>query len=205
MRSREQIESVVKRSLHLISNVSVLINNAGLALGYDKFHEADLDDLETTVETNLKGLIILTRLVLPHFVACQRGHVVNIGSISGRWNYPSSTVYCATKFAVRALSDGIRLDLFGTPIRVTNIEPGAVQTQFGEVRYKNKTKARSYYAGWNPLQAEDIAATILWCVDRPAHVNVQELVIFPVQQSLTGAISRIGPEIAPKKQGSPRS
>lgn len=194
IRSRKQIENIIRRSHYLISNTSVLVNNAGLALGFDKFHEADLEDLETTVETNLMGMIVLTRLILPHFLEKQRGHVVNIGSVSGRWNYPSATVYCATKFAVRALSDGIRLDLFGTPIRVTNVEPGAVLTQFGEVRFKSKTKAHDYYKGWKPLRAEDIAETIAWCVDRPPHVNVQELVVFPVQQSLTGAISRISPE-----------
>jgi hypothetical protein len=118
------------------------------------------------------------------------GHVVNIGSVAGRWVYPGGAVYCASKFAVRALSEGLRMDLIGTPVRVTNIEPGMVRTEFSEVRLQDKEKAAQVYEGLKPLSAQDIAEAVMWSLDRPAHVNVQELVLFPVDQPAVGQVHR---------------
>ena len=167
----------------LIDGLDVLVNNAGLALGRDLFDEASMDDWETMIDTNIKGLLYMTRACLPHFVAANRGHVVNVGSVAGRWTYPGGAVYSATKFAVRALNDSLRMDLIGKNIRVTNIEPGMAETEFSEVRFKgDKVKANAVYSGVEALSARDIAETILWCLSRPAHVNIQELVIFPTAQ-----------------------
>lgn len=171
-----------------LSEVDVLINNAGLAKGADKFQDANIEDLEEMMATNVTALMRITREVLPHMLKNGRGHIVNLGSVAGRWVYPGGAGYCASKFAVRAISEGLRMDLLGTPIRVTNIEPGMVETEFSEVRFNNKDKAKAVYKGMTPLTPEDIAETIVWSMARPAHVNIQELVIFPTDQ---GAIQHI--------------
>lgn len=170
-----------------LEKVSILINNAGLARGTDKLQDAQLDDLDAMVDTNVKGLLYATRTLLPHLVKNRESHVVNVGSVAGRWVYPGGAVYCATKFAVRALSEGMRMDLMGTPVRVTNIEPGMVETEFSEVRLAgDKEKAKAVYRGMQPLAASDIAETIVWCLERPAHVNIQELIIYPTAQAGVG-------------------
>ena len=129
----------------------------------------------------------MTRWCLPHFLKRRTGHVVNIGSVAGRWVYPGGGVYCATKFAVRALSESLRMDLLGTQIRVTNVEPGMVETEFSEVRFGgDKDKAKAVYNGMTPLTARDIAETVAWCVERPAHVNIQEIVLYPTDQASVG-------------------
>lgn len=170
--------------------VELLVNNAGLAKGVDKIFEADSDDWDVMIDTNIKGLLYLTRAFLPGMMERQKGHIVNLGSVAGRWVYPSGAVYCATKFAVRALSEGLRMDLFGTPIRVTNIEPGMVETEFSEVRLGSSERAKAVYKGMKPLSARDVAETILWCVERPAHVNVQELILYPTDQAAIGMAYR---------------
>ncbi|MEK2644851.1 SDR family NAD(P)-dependent oxidoreductase [Bdellovibrio sp. BCCA] len=175
-----------------ISQVEVLVNNAGLAKGTDKMQESSLDDWETMIDTNIKGLLFMTRGVIEHMVRKNSGHVVNLGSVAGRWTYPGGGVYCATKFAVRALSEGLRMDLLGSKIRVTNIEPGMVSTEFSMVRFNDQAKADKVYEGMTPLQASDIAETIAWCVARPAHVNIQELVIYPTDQAHVGQVARHG-------------
>jgi len=124
------------------------------------------------------------------FLKAGKGHIVNMGSVAGRLVYPRGAVYCATKFAVRAISDGLRMDLLGTPVRVTNIEPGMVNTEFSEVRLGSKEKADQVYAHMTPLSPQDIAETIVWCLERPAHVNIQELVIYPTDQASVGQIHR---------------
>src|SRR5690606_12858827 len=134
-------------------------------------------DLDLMIDTNVKGLLYLTRGLLPYMVKNKSGFIVNIGSVAGRWVYPGGAVYCATKFAVRAISEGLRMDLAGTGIRVTNIEPGMVNTEFSLVRFGDQVKAEKVYEGMNPLTPKDIAETIVWCVQRPPHVNIQELVI----------------------------
>jgi 3-hydroxy acid dehydrogenase / malonic semialdehyde reductase len=169
-----------------LSKLSILVNNAGLAKGTDPLQSGDLEDWDAMIDTNVKGLLHVTRLCLPHFLKKNAGHIVNLGSVAGRWTYPGGGVYCATKFAVRALTEGLRLDLMGTPIRVTNIEPGMVETEFSLVRFKDEEKAKAVYKGLTPLSARDIAETIVWCLDRPKHVNIQELVIFPTDQAGVG-------------------
>ncbi|MBX3023037.1 MAG: SDR family NAD(P)-dependent oxidoreductase [Bdellovibrionales bacterium] len=173
-----------------LKRVSLLLNNAGLAKGTDRVQNSEVSDWEAMIDTNVKGLLYLTRAVLPHMIQAGRGHVVNIGSVAGRWVYPGGAVYCATKFAVRALSEGLRLDLLGTPIRVTNIEPGMVETEFSQVRFADAEKARKVYEGMTPLTAEDVAEAIVWCTARPSHVNVQELVLFPTDQPAVGVVHR---------------
>lgn len=189
---RFEVSEFLKEQKDLLSKVDVLVNNAGLANGVEKMQDASLDDWETMIDTNVKGLLFMTRGLLPHFVAKKSGHIVNLGSVAGRWTYPGGGVYCATKFAVRALSEGLRMDLLGTNVRVTNIEPGMVNTEFSLVRLGDQTAANRVYEGMTPLQANDIAETILWCVQRPSHVNIQELVIYPTDQAHVGQVHRQG-------------
>lgn len=171
--------------------IDVLVNNAGLALGTDKAHEGKLEDWDQMIDVNVKGLLHVTRAMLPHFVRNKRGHVVNIGSVAGRWTYPGGAVYAASKHAVRAFSEGLRMDLAGTGVRVTNIEPGMVNTEFSEVRFGgDKERADKVYAGMTPLSAQDIADCVLWSLQRPAHINIQELVVFPTDQAAIGQVHR---------------
>ena len=170
--------------------IDVLINNAGLAKGTEAVPAGHLADWDQMIDTNVKGLLYLTRGLLPSMIARGRGHIVNLGSVAGRYVYPGGAVYCATKFAVRALSEGLRLDLMGTGLRVTNIEPGMVETEFSRVRLGDDEKARAVYQGMAPLTADDVAETIVWCLDRPARVNVQELVLFPTDQAGVGFVHR---------------
>lgn len=186
IQKESQVEKFVQEFKSDLKNVDVLVNNAGLAKGTEKFQDANIADWEAMIQTNVMGLLYMTRKILPFFIAKKDGHIVNIGSVAGRWSYPGGSVYCASKFAVRALTEGMRFDLMSTPIRVTNIEPGMVETEFSEVRYNDKEKAQAVYKDMKPLTAEDIAETILWTVQRPKHVNVQELVIFPTQQAGVG-------------------
>jgi len=178
----KQCESALKGKADLVSEVSILVNNAGLGRGTGPMHEASIDDWEQMIDTNIKGLLYMTRLILPHMVKRDAGHVVNIGSVGGRWTLPGSVVYCATKFAVRAITDGLRMDLMGKKIRVTNIEPGAVKTEFFLARLGDEAKAEAFFKGFKPLQPEDIAEAVIWCRERPPHVNIQELVVFPTNQ-----------------------
>ncbi len=166
-----------------LKNLEVLVNSAGLAKGTAPFVSADTSDWDVMIDTNVKGLLYFTRAVLPFLVAKKSGHIVNIGSVAGRWVYPGGAVYCASKYAVRAISEGLRMDLLGQNIRVTNIEPGMVQTEFSLVRYGDPEKAKQVYSGMKPLTASDIAETIAWVLTRPVHVNIQELVIYPTDQA----------------------
>ncbi len=173
-------------------DVDVLVNNAGLARGTDPMPAARVEDWQEMIDTNVTGLLAMTRHALPAIIERQ-GHIVNLGSVAGRWVYPGGGVYCATKHAVRALSEGLRLDLQGTGVRVTNIEPGLVETEFSEVRFRGDTeKAKAVYQDTRPLRAEDVAETILWCVQRPSHVNVQELVLYPTDQASVRDVVRSG-------------
>lgn len=184
---REATEKALDGARAELSQLEVLVNNAGLAMGTEPMQNSQIDDWERMIDTNVKGLLYITRFVLPFMVKRGSGHIVNIGSVAGRWVYPGGGVYCATKFAVRALSEGLRLDLLGTGIRVTNIEPGMVETEFSEVRFNgDKEKAKSVYQGVEALKAEDIADAVAWSLERPAHVNIQEMVIFPTAQAGVG-------------------
>ncbi|WP_413578083.1 SDR family NAD(P)-dependent oxidoreductase [Bdellovibrio sp. HCB290] len=187
---RFEVSEFMKAHQNDLQNVDVLVNNAGLAKGTDKMQDGSLDDWETMIDTNIKGLLFITRGIVEHMVKRNSGHIVNLGSVAGRWTYPGGGVYCATKFAVRALSEGLRMDLLGTKIRITNIEPGMVNSEFSMVRFEDKKIADKVYEGMTPLDPKDIADTIAWCVARPAHVNIQELVIYPTDQAHVGMVSR---------------
>jgi len=164
--------------------IDILVNNAGLARGLAKLQEGELNDWDEMIDVNVKGLLSVTRAVLPGMLKRERGHIVNVGSIAGHEAYPNGNVYCATKFAVRALSRGMKMDLTGTPIRVTSIDPGLVETEFSIVRFKgDKERAALPYKGLTPLTAEDIADAIVWSASRPEHVNVSEMLILPTAQS----------------------
>jgi 3-hydroxy acid dehydrogenase/malonic semialdehyde reductase len=161
----------------------VLINNAGLAAGLDKLHEGDPDDWDRMIDTNIKGLLNVTRAILPAMVERGRGHIVNIGSVAGHLVYPKGNVYNATKFAVRALTEGMSLDLVGTPIRVSSIDPGMVETEFSLVRFHGDAeKAAEVYRGLQPLTADDVADAVAYVVNLPEHVNVLNLVMYPTAQ-----------------------
>jgi 3-hydroxy acid dehydrogenase/malonic semialdehyde reductase len=165
-----------------LDSVTVLVNNAGLASGVDPMDKADVDDWDLMVETNVMGLLYVTRGAID-VLKKNRGHIVNLGSVAGIWTYPGGGVYCATKAAVRALTEGLRLDLQGTGVRVTNIEPGKVATEFSLVRYQDAERAKREYEGYQPLTSEDLAECISWSLSRPSHVNIQEMVIYPTAQA----------------------
>lgn len=185
----ETVEKAVKSLLKKIQSVSVLINSAGLASGVDLFPESKKQDVDVMIDTNIKSVMHLSRLFLPLIIKNQ-GHVVNLGSVAGRIVYEGGSVYCATKFAIRAWSDGLRMDLKGTGVRVTNIEPGMVNTEFSLVRLGSQQKADAVYENMMPLSASDVSKTILWCVEQPGHVNIQELVIYPTDQASVGQVVR---------------
>lgn len=157
-------------------SIDVLINNAGLAAGRDLFEEADLDDWDTMIDTNVKGLLYVSKAIIPFLIANKKGHIINMGSIAGKEVYERGNVYCASKFAVDAISKSQRIDLLKHQIRVTNISPGAAETEFSLVRFKgNETKATAMYDGYKPLSAEDIAEICYFCVSLPPHVCINEL------------------------------
>ena len=190
VRDRGDIEAIGMQHPTLF-DVDILVNNAGVARGTEPVHEADLDDWEEMVDTNVTGLMYVTRQVVPRMVKKGRGHIVNVGSVAGRWVYPGGAVYCATKHAVRAFTEGLRMDLLGKNVRVTNVEPGMVETEFSIVRYKgDEAKAKRVYESTRPLKPADIAETILWAVGLPEHVNVQELVVYPTDQAHVGQVHR---------------
>lgn len=170
-------------------DIQILINNAGLAKGTELVQKAKTSDWDAMIDTNIKGLLWLTRECFDSIIK-NKGHIINLGSVAGRLVYEGGAVYCATKFAVRALSEGFRMDLKGTGVRVTNIEPGMVNSDFSLVRLGNQQKADAVYAGMTPLSPMDIAQNILWCVDQPPHVNIQELVIYPTDQASVGQVYR---------------
>lgn len=171
------------------ADVDILINNAGLVIGVDKEFEGNLDEWDIVIDTNVKGLLAMTRLVVPGMVKRGRGHVINIGSIAGDAAYPGGSVYCATKAAVKALSDGLRIDLVDTPLRVTNIKPGMVETNFTVVRYRgDKERADEFYKGIRPLTGDDIAETVYFAASVPEHIQIAEVLVMPTHQA-TGTIS----------------
>jgi 3-hydroxy acid dehydrogenase/malonic semialdehyde reductase len=164
--------------------IDVLVNNAGLGRGLDKLHEGSIDDWEQMVDTNVKGLLYVTRAVVPGMVARGRGHVVNIGSVAGHEVYPGGNVYCATKHAVDAITKGLRMDLVDTPVRVSTVDPGLVETEFSVVRFHgDAARARKVYEGIEALTGADIADAVVYCVTRPPHVQINEIVITPTNQA----------------------
>ena len=169
----------------------ILINNAGLAAGFSKIHEGDVDDWDRMIDTNLKGLLNVTRAILPQMVTRRRGHVVNIGSTAGHMSYPKGNVYSATKAAVRALTEGMNLDVAGTPIRVSSVDPGFVETEFSDVRFRgDAAKAKAVYRGFTPLSAADVADAVAYVLNLPEHVNVFDMIIVPTAQRNVYVVDR---------------
>jgi NADP-dependent 3-hydroxy acid dehydrogenase YdfG len=188
---RTAVESAISSLPPGWSDIDILINNAGLSRGLDKLHEGDIQDWEEMIDTNIKGLLYLTRYVVPGMVSRDRGHVVNIGSIAGHQTYPNGNVYCGTKAAVRAISEGLKQDLLGTPIRVSSVDPGMVETEFSEVRFHGDSdRAKKVYQGVTPLTPDDVADVVFFCVTRPSHVNINEVVLMPVDQASATLVNR---------------
>jgi 3-hydroxy acid dehydrogenase/malonic semialdehyde reductase len=184
VRGRDAVAEAFIRLPAPFREVDILVNNAGLALGLEPAQEADLDKWENMVDTNIKGLMFCTRLILPGMVQRGRGHIVNIGSVAGSTPYPGGNVYGATKAFVKQFSNNLRADLLGTPIRVTNIEPGLAETEFSLVRFNgNAERAAEVYKGTQPLTAEDIAEIIYWVTNLPPHININSMEVMPVCQA----------------------
>ena len=164
--------------------IEVLVNNAGLSRGLDKLHEGELQDWEEMIDTNVKGLLYVDRAVVPLMVERGRGTVVHIGSIAGRQLYPGGNVYCASKHAVRAVTEGLRIDLLGTGVRVTTVDPGLVETEFSVVRFHgDRARASGTYRGMTPLTGADVADVVVFAATRPPHVDIAEVLVFPVDQA----------------------
>lgn len=185
--------SGIEKHAALLGRVDVLVNNAGLARGSDPLQSGNPEDWDEVIDTNVKGLLRVTRAVLPGMISRGRGHVVMLGSTAGHWVYPGGAVYCASKHAVKAITEGLRMDVHGSGVRVTSVDPGLVGgTEFSDVRFKgDHERARKVYEGLTPLSAADIAETILWCVQRPAHVNIQDVVLTPTAQSAVTMVKRV--------------
>lgn len=192
VRELKQVESAVNSIPENWKKINVLLNNAGLAAGLGTIQEGNIDDWERMIDTNIKGLLYMTRTVAPVMVKNGFGHIVNIGSIAGKEVYANGNVYCATKHAVDALNKGMRIDLLPHNIKVTAINPGMVETEFSVVRFNgDEDRAKSVYKGLQPLLPEDIAETVYWVASRPAHVNINDVIIMPaVQANSTTAIRK---------------
>ena len=189
VRDRNAMRKAIESLSGKWKNIGVLINNAGLVIGLDKEFEGNLDEWDVVIDTNIKGLLAMTRMIVPGMVERKCGHIINIGSIAGEAAYPGGSVYCATKAAVKALSDGLRIDLVDTPLRVTNIKPGMVETNFTEVRYRgDKKRADEFYKGIHVLNGDDVAEVVYFAASAPAHVQIAEVLVMPTNQA-TGTIS----------------
>ena len=191
VRVYSQVETAINSLPDEWKTIDVLVNNAGLAAGLDPIHTASLSDWEQMIDTNIKGLLYITRVISPTMVARKSGHIINIGSIAGETVYPNGVVYCATKHAVKALSQGMRMDFLPYGIRVTEVCPGAVETEFSLVRFKgDQQRADQVYRGFTPLVAEDIAEAVCFAVSQPPHVTIQDLLIMPTAQAAATMIHK---------------
>ena len=186
VQDRQAVADVFNKLPERWQKIDVLINNAGLALGRDSFADADMDDWETMLNSNVHGLLYVSKAVLPFMLAQKKGHIVNMGSVAGKEVYEKGNVYCASKFAVDAITKAMRIDLLKNNIKVTGIHPGAVETEFSQVRFKGDDEtAKAAYTGLTPLTPEDVAETVFYCVHLPAHVCINDLVITCTQQAGT--------------------
>lgn len=191
VRDRLKVESALNTLPEAWKAIDILINNAGLSRGLDKLHEGNFQDWEEMIDTNVKGLLYMTRYIVPGMVNRGRGHVVNIGSIAGRQTYPKGNVYCASKAAVKVISEGLKQDLLGTPVRVTEIEPGLVETEFSNVRFHGDAeKAKNVYQGLTPLTPDDVADVVYFCATRSPHVNISEILLVPTDQASATLVHR---------------
>jgi len=191
VRNRHAVQRAIDELPEEWAPIDVLVNNAGLSRGLEKLYTGRIEDWEEMVDTNVKGLLYVMRAVVPGMVVRKRGHVVNLGSIAGEMVYPNGAVYCGTKSAARAINDGLREDLLGTPVRVTSIDPGMVETDFSLVRFHGDAgRAAKVYKGLSPLTAEDVADAIVWAVTRPDHVNIARISLSSIHQANTLLIHR---------------
>jgi 3-hydroxy acid dehydrogenase / malonic semialdehyde reductase len=191
VRDRIAVESAISTLPENWASVEVLINNAGLSRGLAKLYEGDISDWEEMLDTNVKGLLYFTRFIVPGMVERGKGYVVNIGSIAGHQTYPGGNVYCASKAAVKSLTEGLLQDCLGTPVRISSIDPGLVETDFSNVRFHGDTeRAQKVYQGVTPLTPDDIADVVFFCVTRPLHVNISNVVLMPTDQASATLVHR---------------
>ena len=191
VRNRQDAEKAVASLTGKWANIDVLVNNAGLALGLEKEYQGDMDDWETMIDTNIKGLLTMTRLIVPGMVERNKGHVINIGSVAGDAAYAGGNVYCATKSAVKTITDGLRIDVAESNVRVTNIKPGLVETNFSEVRFHgDKQHADTVYKGIKPLCGDDIADVVFFAASAPEHVQIAEVLVLATHQASGSVICR---------------
>ena len=191
VRDREKAKKYISELPPEWQIVDVLVNNAGLALGLEPEYEGDLDDWETMIDTNIKGLLTMIRLIVPAMVQRNSGHIINVGSVAGDAAYAGGNVYCATKAAVKALTDGLRIDVANTAIRVTNLKPGLVETNFSNIRFKgDEERAAKLYTGIKPLTSDDIADVAVYAANAPAHVQIAEVLILATHQASGSVIVR---------------
>ena len=191
VRDRQAVRDAVDSLPAGFAQVDVLVNNAGNAHGLDRIQEGDPDDWDAMIDINVKGLLYVTKMLLPALLRSPSGQILNIGSTAGKEVYPRGNVYCASKHAVDAINKGLRIDLLGTGVRVGAIHPGLVETEFSQVRFKGDTeRADQVYAGFEPLRAEDIAEIIWFAISRPAHVNIADLVVMPTAQANSTLVHR---------------
>lgn len=191
VRDRVSAQSALEALPEKYQSIDVLVNNAGLALGMDKEYEGTEEDYDTMIDTNITALLMITRLVVPAMVKRGKGHIINIGSVAGDAAYPGGSVYCATKAAVKVLSDGLRMDLVDTPLRVTNVKPGLVETNFSITRFAgDKERADKVYKGITPLTGEDIAEVVYFAASAPAHVQIAEVLVLATHQASGSLVYR---------------
>lgn len=191
VRNKESVFEAIQSLPDHWKNISVLINNAGNAHGLSAFQDADIDDWDQMIDGNVKGLLYVSKAIIPLMLKNNKGHIVNISSIAGKLTYPNGAVYCASKKAVEAISEGMRLDLTQFGIKITNVAPGAVETEFSKVRFKgDETRAAKVYEGFEPLLPEDIADVIKYCVMAPNHVTIADITVYPKAQSAPNIIHR---------------
>jgi NADP-dependent 3-hydroxy acid dehydrogenase YdfG len=191
IRNLQENEDAIKSLPAEWRNIDVLINNAGLAAGFSSIQEGNIDDWDRMIDTNIKGLLYISRLITPGMVERGSGHIINISSIAGKETYPMGNVYCASKHAVQSITKGMRIDLLKHGIKVSSVSPGAVETEFALVRFDgDNDKARQVYKGFTPLNAQDIAETILFIVTRPKHVNIDDVLIMPTDQAFSRDFNR---------------
>ncbi len=191
VRDRKEVEKSISALPESWKAIDILVNNAGLGRGLNKLYEDDVDGWEEMIDTNIKGLLYVTRSVVPGMVERGSGHVINLGSIAGHEAYPKGSVYCATKHAVAAITRSLRMDLLGTGVRVSSVDPGMVETEFSIVRFNgDEQKAKEVYKGLTPLTGKDIAEAIQFCATRPPHANINEMIIMPSAQANAFVIHR---------------
>ena len=191
VRNYEEVESFYNNLPAEWKQIEILINNAGLARGLDKFYEGKVEDWNEMIDTNIKGLIYVSRVIIPQMVERESGHIINIGSTAGHDTYPMGNVYAATKFAVKALSQSFRIDLLDKGIKVSSVDPGMVETEFSKVRFSgDEERAKKVYQGLTPLSPDDVADAVVYCATRPKHVNINQIILTPLAQASSNFVVR---------------